>query len=324
MTKKAPTIKDVAERAGVSVATVSRTMNNKGYLSDEVKQKVNQAMKELNYVPNLLARSFNTKRSNVIGAIIPTIENPYFAELVYHIEKAAEAQGFKLLLCNSLNDTAMEQNYLQMLIANQVDGIIVGTHNDEIDEYKIPNMPIVAIERYLNDQHIPTICCDNYQGGKLATEYLIQQNCQHIVCLTGLPRVNFPAYARRVAFQEVMTQHQRDVIFVEVEGLDPNTRQRQIQEQLERYPNIDGIFATDDVFALLAEQAIRKSTILQSDIQIIGFDGTNLMRSLYPDLPTIKQNIERMAQLAVTTLLLLIDNEQVDSLQTVPIELYLP
>ena len=105
-------IQDVAKKAGVSPTTVSRVLNNRGYISEETREKVNRAMKELNYVPNDVARSLFNKRTNLIGLIIPTVSNPFFGELTFYIETICNSIGYKVLICNSLNNIENEKKYL--------------------------------------------------------------------------------------------------------------------------------------------------------------------------------------------------------------------
>src|SRR5690606_26731085 len=119
------TIKDVAERVGVSVTTVSRVLNNRGYLSENLKRRVYEAMRELNYQPNELARSLLRKKSNIIGLIIPDITHPFFGEIARYVEYYAYKNKYKILLCNTQLNRSKEQEYLNMLKASQVDGIIM-------------------------------------------------------------------------------------------------------------------------------------------------------------------------------------------------------
>lgn len=126
-----PNIHDVAKIAGVSSTTVSRVLNNRGYISEKTKEKVYKAMEEINYFPNDLARSLFRKRTNLIGLIIPNSSNPFFGELAFHIESICTSMGYKLLLCNSLHRKDKEEKYLEMLIRNQVDGVIAVTYNRE-------------------------------------------------------------------------------------------------------------------------------------------------------------------------------------------------
>src|SRR5512136_1608038 len=123
-----PTIKDVAQLAGVTVTTVSRVLNNKGYISDQTRKKVGDAMKELDYVPNEMARSLLKQRSSIIGLIVPAVSHPFFGELAMHVEYYAYEMGYKILLCNSHLDSAKERDYIDMLKRHKVDGIIMGSH----------------------------------------------------------------------------------------------------------------------------------------------------------------------------------------------------
>jgi family./Bacterial regulatory proteins, lacI family. len=171
------TIKDVAERAGVTVTTVSRVLNNRGYISEKTREKVYEAMKELNYQPNELARSLYRKKSYLIGLLIPSVAHPFFAELTNYIEYYAYQNDYKILLCNSGQDVEKEKEYIDMLKRHQVDGIIIGSHTLKAEQYINVNLPIVAIDRYFSEK-IPYVASDNYNGGVLATKLLIQKGCK--------------------------------------------------------------------------------------------------------------------------------------------------
>lgn len=132
------------QKAGVKT-TVSRVINNYGYISEKTRQRVYRAMKELNYQPNSLARSLHGKSTHLIGIIFPSIMNPFYAELVQRVEEKLFAAGYKIILCNSAQNKEKERDYLKMLIfQNQVDGIIAGAHNLGIEEYKNVGLPIVS------------------------------------------------------------------------------------------------------------------------------------------------------------------------------------
>lgn len=314
-----PTIRDVAKYAGVSVATVSRVLNNNNYISEETKNKVLNVINEIGYIPNQVARSLYKKESKLIGVIVPTIEIPYFAEIVYSIEKNLEALDYKILLCNSLNDIEIEKKYLDMLLKNQVEGIIVGTHNKELKEYEIANVPIVAIEIFLNKKKIPTICCDNFQGGELATNYLINLGCKNIICISGDSKKNFPADDRKKAYEQMMDLNNLNPINIEVADLDIDSRKIYLEKKLKELNQVDGIFATDDILAILINEILDNKS---GKIPIVGFDGTKLIRNLFPDLVTIQQPIDSLAEASVTTLVRLINKQTVEIYQKYPVSLY--
>jgi len=175
-----PNLKDVAKNAGLSVNTVSRVLNNRGYISEKTKDKVYRVMKEMNYQPNEMARALFRKRSNMIGLIIPTISHPFFAELTYFLEYYADQKGYKLLLCNSNRNISKEVEYIEMLKKNQVDAIIMGSAVLDVQHYLHLDLPIVSFDRVISED-IPVVTSNNLEGGKLVARLLIDKGCLHPV-----------------------------------------------------------------------------------------------------------------------------------------------
>lgn len=304
-----PKLTDVAKKAGVSPTTVSRVINNYGYLSKQTKNKVYQAMKELNYQPNSLARSLQGKRTNLVGVIIPSIDNPFFAELVANIEKKLFEKNYKMILCNANYNKNKEQEYLRMLIANQVDGIITGTHNLDIAEYDKVGLPIISFDRTLSDQ-IPIVSCDNYQGGQLATNELYNAGCRHIAFLGNPYSISNPTNERLQAYQDTISKlglksYIHTVKFSESAAL----KTASVRQLLEQH-TIDGIFCSDDLTALLVLQEAKKEKIdIPHQLKVIGFDGTKLIQTYYPELSTIVQPIAEIAELLTDLLYQKIEKE---------------
>lgn len=299
-----PKIKDVAERAGVSPATVSRVLNNRGYLSKQTRLKVDQAMSELNYIPNDLARSLYTKRTNLIGFIFPSTANSFYGELIARMENICFDLGYKVLLCNSSNQPEKEELYVTMLLRNQVDGIISGAHNRGIKDYQRSNLPVVGIDRYLSDS-IPVVSSDNYQGGRLAAEHLVHKGCQTIIHMNGPKELETPANKRRDAYENVL----------EEEGMRPKTYEilamanddhvlSVIKQLFDENPHVDGIFASDDhLAARVIAEAKRRKVAVPEQLKVIGYDGTETMRTILPELTTIQQPLDSIAEKAVHTLI---------------------
>ncbi|MBD1382847.1 LacI family DNA-binding transcriptional regulator [Metabacillus arenae] len=299
-----PKINDVAKAAGVSPTTVSRVLNNRGYISKETRENVYRAMKEVNYYPNELARSLYNKRTNLIGLVVPTTSNPFFGELTFHIENICTSLGYKVLLCNSLNRIDKEEKYSEMLLRNQVDGVIVGTHNRGILHYHKQNLPVVAIDHYLSET-IPVVGSDNYSGGKMATELLIEKGCQYIVHLGGPRELETPANFRRKAYEDIMKKYGRLPITYEIPNtFDPQIQQKVIEKLFCEHPQLDGVFASDDLIAasVLAE-ANKRGKAIPNDLKVIGYDGTETGQTLLPQLTTIQQPIDLIAKTAIDILL---------------------
>ena len=299
---------DVAKKAGVSATTVSRVINNHGYLSEKTKQKVFTAMEELNYQPNSLARSLQGKKMKLIGVVFPSITNPFFAELIQNIEEQLFDQGYKIILCNAGKNKQKEHEYIKMLMANQVDGIIAGAHNLGIDEYRRLNLPIVSFDRKLSD-NIPIVSCDNYQGMQLAVHDLLQAGCKNIYFLGNKIQKGNPTDERLKAYCDTikslgLQEHICSVSFSD----SPLLKNMAIHKMLEEN-RPDGVVATDDLSAILVLQEARKLGIsVPDDLKVIGFDGTQEIQTYHSELSTIQQPISEMATLLVELLLQRIEN----------------
>lgn len=317
------TINEVAKHAGVSVTTVSRVLNNRGYISEETRSKVQESINALGFIPNEMARSLFTTYTRLIGLIIPSTINPYFGELAFYIEKYLSVRGYKLLICNSINEEENEKNYLRMLQENRVDGIIFGSHNINIHEYDKMPLKMVCIERSISD-NIPVIQCDNYHGGELATEALIEAGCQNILCLRGDPHLYTPANHRYEAHQACMEAHGLVPHFINIPFTISNSEKYKIiQDIFQDKFSYDGVFAGDDMVAsILYNCALENHIRVPEDLKIIGFDGTETMKTVFPTLATICQPVRQLAEASVTTLLDIVEDRPYSMMTTLPVSLY--
>lgn len=315
------TIKDVAKVAGVAPTTVSRVLNNRGYISEATRKKVYDAMEKLDYQPNELARSLYRKKSNIIGLIIPNVSHPFFSELTNFIEYYAYEAGYKVLICNSYQDSIKEKDYVEMLKRNQVDGIIIGSHTLDTSDYLNPKLPIVAIDRNF-DNNIPFITSDNYYGGKLATNLLIEKGCKKIAHICGPLEINTPANKRYQAFIDIVIEKNVDYVIKEAK-LDIYKSYEKIAYKLfEENPDIDGIFASSDMIAasiIYVANEIGKK--IPTDLKIVGYDDINLASLIVPPLTTIKQPIKEMAELTVKVIINQIEKRNVKIENILPISL---
>ncbi|MFC0270953.1 LacI family DNA-binding transcriptional regulator [Metabacillus herbersteinensis] len=310
-----PKIEDVAKLAGVSPTTVSRVLNNRGYISDKTRKKVQESMEELNYFPNEVARSLFIKRTYLIGLVFPTTSNPFYGQLIFHLENTFASFGYKVLLCNSQNREDKERNYLQMLQRNQVDGIISGAHNRGIEEYEIPKLPIVGIDRYLSSS-IPVVSSDNYDGGKQATELLLSKGCKKIIHINGPGFLETPANLRRRAYEDVMVANNLTPLTYELpyKGSQEMIIQT-IKNLFDENPGVDSVFASDDTIAAkVISEAKNRGVLIPTDLKVIGYDGTDTTRMLLPELSTVQQPIKKIAEKAVEILIKQIE-EQPDEIQ---------
>ena len=299
-----PNIKDVAVKTGLSVTTVSRVLNNRGYISEKTRKMVFDAMAELHYQPNELARSLFRQRSNIIGVIMPSVEHPFFAKLLQAIEWHASKAGLKIMLCVSRQDASKEIEYLQMLQGNKVDGIILSSRSTDIHTHLNHEFPFVTIDRNL-DKAIPCIAGDNYLGGCLATEHLIAQGCKKLAHITGSPQLQLQANRRDEAFIDTCRAHQIEpiVLATSEQGFSNLDYYDDIERLLTQH-EIDGLFLGNDIMAAQAMQIARKlNRKVPEDLKIIGFDDIPLASLTTPPMSTIRQPIEEIGKYAVDVIL---------------------
>ena len=308
---------DVAELAGVSPTTVSRVINNKGYLSEKTKQKVQEAMKTLGYKPNNLARGLQGKSAQLIGLIFPNISNIFYSELIEYLEIELFKHGYKVIICNSQNDPAKEREYIEMLEANQVDGIISSSHNLGIDDYERVAAPIIAFDRNLAP-NIPIISSDNFEGGKLAAKTLQKNGCQNIIMITGNDNTDSPTGLRALGFSFQIPEGK---IFKVPNTLSTIRREMEIKSIIASNKP-DGIFVSDDLTAILTMKIAHQLELkIPDNLKIIGYDGTSFIENFFPQLTTIRQPIDEIASLIVDVLLKKIKGEKAIKDYILPISL---
>lgn len=298
------TIKDVALLSGVTVTTVSRMLNERGYVSEKTKIKIKKAMKELNYQPNEIARSLSTKKSRLIGLIVPSASNPFFCKIIDAIEHQASEHGYKLLLCNSNREIKKELEYFGMLNANKVAGVIVASHTQDLgDRIKYDDL-VISIDRVISSQ-IPSICSDNYQGGVLAAEHLISKGCKKLAHISGSAYLNMDANKRYYGFREVCEK--RNVPHIVLDASEEQfltMRYEDIVAALLRdNPDVDGIFTSNDILAAQVIQACYARGIrIPEQMKIVGYDDIDLCSLCTPQITTIHQAINDICRYAVDSI----------------------
>ena len=297
-------IREVAKRAGVSPATVSRVINGTARVDEEKRERVEKAIEETGFRPNELARALYRKSSKIIGVIVPDIENPFFSELAKAIEKEAYEQEYRILLCNSDDQKEKELANLQMLAQLQADGVILMTNTGEKSRsYEAVSMPIVFVDRRLDEMgQTSVIEADHYAGGKLAAEHLIACGCRKITCIRG-PQELSSGKKRYEGYREVCRQYSMKERFVD-STYKYEDGAKAAEEVLRRYPDTDGIIACNDMTAVSVYKVLQKRGYrVPDDIQIIGFDGVKFGRFLTPELTTVAQPIKEMGKCAVQMIL---------------------
>lgn len=301
------TLKDVAEASGLTVGTVSRVLNNRGYISPKTREKVYQVMKELNYQPNETARTLAKQKSNIIGIILPNVEHPYFARILGCLEREAAKLGYRIMLFVSRNREEQEEQCIDMCKGSRVAGVVLCSGSFETEKFKGLNFPLITLERSM-DEGTSGIECDNYQGGVMATELLINKGCHKLMYIGGLSAgndVHMPADDREVAFRNTCeSTHTDKVVMVTDEQLfDSMEYYEFVRKSLTENPDVDGVFASSDVIGAYVLQVCSHLGIkVPEQLKIVGFDDVNIAQLTSPGLTSIHQPIEQMAEMAVLTI----------------------
>lgn len=317
------TLKDVARESGLTVGTVSRVLNNRGYISEQTRAKVYEVMKQLNYQPNEMARSLSKQKSNTIGLIVPHIMHPYFANMISYIEAAAYENKFKILLFNSRGKEEMEDEYIEMCKSNRVAGVIFCSATVKTERFKDLGCPLITIER-LMDEATAGVECDNYQGGMLATQHLIERGCRHLLHFGGVSGQEMPADQRHRAFEDVCRRYGVECVTVDSDKSDyaDISYYQLIAQALEQYPQTDGIFASSDV---IAAQTIKvcyaKGIRIPEQLKIVGFDDVSIAALTSPGITTVRQPVKEMAETAVSMMVQAVNGTLVPARSMFPVSL---
>jgi LacI family transcriptional regulator, galactose operon repressor len=298
------TIREVAESAGVSYATVSHVINNTRLVSQETRERVLAAMDALNYHPNELARSLRQGKTHTIGLVLPDSANPFFAEISRGIEDEAFKKGYSVFLCNTELDTQRELFYVDVLSKKQVDGIIfvaAGDQADSLDFLLRRSMPVVMIDRNVPNVEVDAVLTDNQLGGFLATRHLIELGHKRIACIAG-PSSITPSAERMIGYRRALEEaglsYDENLIlrgdYHAQSGLDIT------HSILTMNPRPTAIFALNDLMALGALRAAAEANYsVPRDLAVVGYDDLELAQFTNPPLTTIAQPKKEIGAQAV-------------------------
>ena len=301
------TIREVAESAGVSYATVSHVINNTRVVSQGTRERVLAAMAALNYRPNALARSLRQGKTNTMGLVLPDSANPFFAEISRSIEDAAFKKGYSVFLCNTELDTQRELFYVDVLSKKQVDGIIfvaAGDQADSLDFLLRQNMPVVMIDRDLPNVEVDAVLTDHQLGGFLATRHLIELGHKRIACIAG-PSSITPSAQRMTGYRQALEQAglPYDEGLIIRGDYHARSGMEVTHAILKLVPRPTAIFALNDLMALGALRAAAEAGYaVPRELAVVGYDDLELAQFTTPPLTTIAQPKREIGAQAVNLL----------------------
>ncbi|KRM56684.1 hypothetical protein C5L31_000145 [Secundilactobacillus malefermentans] len=314
--KKTVSIKDVARISGVSVATVSRIINNTGRFSKETQEKVNKVIKELGYGPNKLAVSLRSHMSHSVGILVPDITNEFYAAIVKKCESLLFENNFSSIICNTERSSVREKAYLQMLMEHRVDGLIIISSNISGESLVSQNLiPTIYIDREPDNKNRLIISSAHYEGGLLATNFLLKQNLSPFLVMTKTKSSSTLARVR--AFKDTLKKAKIKNIDSRILSLNitsdnfiaRNIELNQFIKNAISSPGVPGVFGINDHVAYMVIKSANELGIkVPNQLSVIGFDGTYFSDVSSPKITTIVQNTDILAKKACDSLLNLISN----------------
>lgn len=317
MDNKTLSLKQIAELAGTSTATVSRVINQNGRFSKETEKRVKDIIEKYDYQPNQIARSLRVSHTRVIGLLVPDIKNEFFASITKAVQKNLLLKNYMTLIC-STNENVMEaKEQIQMLLGYKVSGIMYIGGDDIIELMDIPTVYIDRDPRDMNielDKQYVMIECDNIQGGYLAGHELVEKGARHIavVCYNRqLSTIKKRIKGLRLALDEQSVGLNMEYI-LEAQEVSVAEGIRIAGQIMNRVPDVDGIFFTSDLLAVGAVNYFKKCRIkIPDQIKIVGFDDISAGIISTPKLTTIRQPVEELGYCASQCILEMIQKREI-------------
>lgn len=317
-------IRDVAKKANVAACTVSRVLNGTANVSPETRMRIEQAMKELDYIPNELARGMFKQKAGIIAMLVPNIRHPFFSSLATYIEDELYQNGYKLMLCSTGDDTEREKEYLKMLKSNIVDGIIMGVNSQKPEEYQEYGKPLVMLDYYVNEK-IPIVVSDHRMGGRLAAEEFIKSGCHYVLHIGNEAETErIISYESHRILQDILEENGIRTREVDIKWntFDYQGYLELARLILEKYPEIDGIMAADMPASAFLKAAVSLGRKVPEDICIVSYDGTFVSNTNIMELTTIHQPMKEIGKISVDLMIRLLKGEKIENTYVrLPVEL---
>lgn len=308
------TIYDVAEEAGVSIATVSKVINNRGNMRDKTRQKVKNVMATLNYQPNMMASALMGKGTKTIGLLVNDISNPIFSDLARIIENRSHEKGYSVIICNTDDNRDKELKYLKVLRNKQVEGLIVGSSFKDkamLNEMRYHNIPLVMLTHMDQEVLASKIAVDDYKGGYMATEHLLENGHRRIGLIVELAD---SSTKRLIGYKEALKDWNIGVdpkLMIRTSASVAKGKQKFHQLYQNNYKNPPtAIFTSNNQLAVGVIAAAKSLELaIPVDLAIVSFDDTILAETTEPPITTIAQPIETMGNEVVDLLIKEIDDK---------------
>jgi LacI family transcriptional regulator len=308
------TLSDIAKDLKVSVVTVSKVLRNQGRISTRTRDRVLKRAKELDYRPNLVARSLVTRRTYTIGLLLPDFTHPFFAEIAKAIAETVRPRGYHVIISYFEEDPALERIEADSLLSRRVDGLILASSQlpgrlELFKQLRIRKLPFVLIDRPIDGVRASFVGVDNDAVGNLATTHLIEQGCRRIAHLRG-PKIGLAA-KRLNGYRAALKKHKMKAPadYVVEAGFQDQTGYEAMKQLLKTNPRPDGVFGYNDPVAIGAMKALLEAGLrVPEDVAVIGAGNVHYSDALAVPLTTIDQKTREIGARAAELLL-----EQIES-----------
>jgi LacI family transcriptional regulator len=320
------TLHDVARLAGVAPITVSRVVNNNGYVSDEKRERIEAAIRELNYVPNALGPSLRLKRTQTLALLLSDITNPFWTTVARGVEDTANQQGYHVIIANTDESIEKQEEYLTFLQKKQVDGFLVVpvAASPALHMLQKRKIPYVIVDRHLPGKPVDTVRSDSFEGAYLLTKHLLELGHRRIALITG-PQYISTASDRVAGFQRALAEAGLNVISQMYHGkFNQQTGYDCTREALQTVPRPTAIVATNNFIAIGTMRALREAGLrVPEDLSVVAFDDLPEAITIDPFFTVAAQPAYEMGQQATSLLLARLNGEAAQPYQEIvlPVEI---
>jgi LacI family transcriptional regulator len=321
MASQKVSIVDIAKKAGVSITTVSRVLNGKGEefrISEKSQQKIRETARRLNYVPNQFAAGLKSGKSNTIALIIPSLSNPFFADIASEINTEVRNRGYITIIGDSDENIEIENEEITQMESRNIEGLVIAPCSQNwkyIKKLHDRGRPIVCIDRYFEDLDIPYVSTDNYEGAYMATRHLIENGHTRIACIQGVLD-SVPNKLRIKGYQDAMTAAGLKVYSVSGDefSVENGYKETKLLLQLKKRPS--AIFTLSNTIAMGCIKALKEENVnVPDEISIITFDDHPYLDYLATPLTCITQPTREICRIAVKYLFFMLNNKEIKTRQ---------
>lgn len=326
--KRKITLKQIARELDVSISTVSKALRNSIEISEDTREKVQAFAKLYNYRPNNIALSLKNRKTKTIGVIIPEIVHYFFSVVIRGIELVANKRGYNVIVGLSNESFDKEVINMQMLANGSIDGFILSISKETLQQQDYHHfietisqgMPIVMFDRVVNEINCDKVIIDDMKGSKNAVNKLLSNGCKHVAIITTKDYVSV-GRLRTQGYLQALEEHKMIadsnlILKVDDELLSEDhldSLEKEIEELFKRNKKIDGVFAVNELYAIIAMKVARKFGLkIPDDIQFIGFTDGVLSKHATPSLTTVSQHGQEMGEKAADLLIDKLENEEED------------